>query len=125
MIYIKGLALDEMLFRLWSRAKYIPLFDKLADKPRATLLDCQLCIRQLIDEPFINITSFFGKKLFLEFDTEYLDQEEYNYINAKGMPLAESIIRGMKMNELSKAAALYVANHCMVEKNTNDINQTN
>lgn len=121
MIYIKGLALDEMLFRLWDRAKYMPLFAKMANKPRATLKDCQLCINQLMDEPFINITSFFGKKLYLEFDTEYLDHEEYNYVNANGMPLAESIIRGMKMNELSKAAALFIANHSILEKHADSI----
>lgn len=110
MLYIKNLPLDEMLYRLWDRAKYIPLFAK-SDKPIATLKDCQLCISQLLHDETVNITTFFGKKLFLEFDTEYLDYEEYNYINANGAPLAEAIVSNLKMNELSKAAALYVANY--------------
>lgn len=110
MLYIRGLPLDELLFHLWYRAKYVGVFTKIANKPIATLQDCKLCVAQLAHEETINLTSFFGKKLFIEFDKEYLEHQEYDDINAQGAPLAQAIVRHLKIHELSRAAALYVAN---------------
>lgn len=101
-IYIKYLPKEIILYNLWKYAKpthYMYYCKELI--PKLSIEQTKIDIKQMMKEfNIIYLTSYYGKYLFVDLSSDYLDVSYYNIYNGRG--LAEKIINRIKKEELNK-----------------------
>jgi hypothetical protein len=108
MIYIKNLPKDILLYRLWYNAKYIKYLKNLKINLNLKRAKKDIDI-MLINERKLNLTTYYGKRLFIDLSSDYLDILAYEASNGRG--IAIKIINDMKKEEIIKIIALYLINN--------------
>lgn len=106
-IFIKYLPRDKILYRLWKHAKKANQFYYCNDTaPILTEQQAREDINYMLqDKRKLELTTYYGRVLFLDISGDYLDTFTYNIYN--GDNAAEDIIRLIKIEELSKVILNY------------------
>ena len=106
-IYIKHLAKDILLFKLWEAARNSPNFYYCKDTcpvltPKLTKKDINYMIS---NDRKIDITTYYGRMLYIDISNDYTDVFMYEIYNGQGS--AENVIRQLKKQELEKAICTF------------------
>lgn len=106
-IYIKYLPKDKLLYQLWKYAKPAYYMYYCKDTiPVLTLEKAKQDINYMIhNNRTINISTYYGKQIFIDITGDYLNTLEYNLYN--GRNLAEYIIDNLKKEEMQRSVLKY------------------
>lgn len=106
-IFIKYLPRDKILYRLWEHAKKANQFHYCSNiAPILTEQQARNDINYMLqDSRKLELTTYYGRILFIDITGDYLDTFTYNIYN--GDNTAENIIRLIKLEEMSKIILNY------------------
>lgn len=102
-VYIKYLPKDKLLYELWKparRSQYLYYCPK--SVPQLTLEKAKRDINHMIENSRdLDITTYYGKLLFIDISGDYMDPFTYNLYNGRGT--AEEIIKKIKIEEMNRS----------------------
>ncbi len=106
-IYIKYLPKDTLLYSLWQKARLSPNFYYCKElSPVLTLDEARKDIICMIaDGRAIDLTTYYGRMLFVDITGDYLDAFSYDLYNGKNS--AKKIIDFLKEQELRRTVCNY------------------
>jgi hypothetical protein len=107
MVFIKHLPKDKLLFDLWHSAKPVIYMSKCSSiAPILTLKQAREDINYMIqDNREVELTTYYGRLIFLDITGDYLSTYSYDIHNGKGV--ATAIIRNLKITELNRSILKY------------------
>ena len=107
LVYIGHLPKDLLLYNLWKSARCSPYFYHCKDKlPTLSLYEVREAIDFMLqDNRPIEITTFYGRFLYLDISNDLLDISIYDNFN--GMGTAKNIIDKLKISELQRSILRY------------------
>jgi hypothetical protein len=107
LIYIKLIPKDKLLLALWESAKntqYMYFCPELV--PCLTLAKARRDINYMIQEKRdLELTTYYGKLIFVDITGDYLDPYIYNLYNGKNT--AERVVKELKKQELERTILRY------------------
>jgi len=106
-IYIKYLPKDELLYNLWKNANPARYFNKCRNAlPNLSINKAKRDINYMIcNNRNIELTTYYGKTLYIDITGDYVDVFAYNLYNGKCQ--ANKIINEIKICELKKTILKY------------------
>jgi len=106
-VYIKYLPKDVLLYRLWQNAKISHYFRFCKELvPVLTIDIAKNDIQQMIiNNRAINLTTYYGRILYINITDDYVDVFKYNLCNGNG--LAEKIISQLKKEEMQSTICTF------------------
>jgi len=107
MLFIKFLPKDKLLWSLWKHAKHAQYMYYCSDlAPELTLQRARKDVNYMIqDNRDIELTTYYGRLVFVDISGDYLDAFTYNLYNGRGT--AERIITNLKIEELMRSIVKY------------------
>lgn len=98
-ICIKYIPKDLLLYELWRHADKIPELEFV--KCNLTLKKARRDLKyMIINNRKLHLTTYYGKALFIDISSDYLDPFAYDMYNADG--LAQKVIAVLKIQQLEK-----------------------
>lgn len=106
-VYIKHLSKDILLYKLWEAARNSPNLHYCAEYyPVLTLELTKNDINFMInDGRNLDLTTYYGKMLYIDITNDYVDVFMYEVYNGNGS--AKKIIKQLKEQELRKAICTF------------------
>lgn len=101
-IFIGNLAKQDVLYNLWLKAGDMPemIYSKI--KPKLTLSRAAEDLSyKLINRSKLSFYNYYGRTLFVDITTDYMDPCEYDFYNNESGK-AQNIIEKLKLEELKK-----------------------
>jgi hypothetical protein len=104
MIYIKYIKKEKILYELWRCARLSQYFRYCPDlAPSLNIQTCTIDIKSM--NGIIDLTSYYGRLLFIDISGDWFDPFNYDIYNGDGT--AKLIIDSIKKEELAKCVLRY------------------